>query len=139
VALVLDTGVIYAALDENDRDHEACAALIADVGEPLVVPGPVLVELEYWLRKHATIDVWLAFAEDLKAGAFELWPTDAALVHAAANLQARFSDQSLGFVDAAVFCTCEALSEGKVATLDHRHFGVLRNAEGRALELLPLR
>ena len=137
MALVLDTGVIYAALDENDRDHEACEALIADCGEQLIVPEPVLVELEYWLRKTTTIDVWLAFAEDVHAGAFALWHADAALLLAAAKLQARFSDQGLGFVDAAVFCTCEALGESKVATLDRRHFSVLRNAAGDALDLLP--
>lgn len=137
MALVLDTGVVYAALDENDRDHQACAELLANTEEQLVVPDPVLVELDYWLRKNATIDVWLAFAEDVQAGAYILWPVDAALLLAAARLQARFSDQSLGFVDAAVFGTCEALGEEKVASLDHRHFGVLRTADGQALELLP--
>jgi hypothetical protein len=137
VALVLDTGVIYAALDESDRDHERCAGLIADSKETLVVPVPVLVELDYWLRKNATIDVWLAFAEDVQSGAYTLWPADPAIVVAAARLQSRFSDQGLGFVDAAVFCSCEVLGERKVATLDQRHFSVLRGADGRGLELLP--
>lgn len=137
MALVLDTGVIYAALDESDPDHESCATLIASVSETLVVPEPVLVELDYWLRKNTTLDVWLAFAEDVRSGAYRLRPTDAALLLAAAQLQSKFSDQGLGFVDAAVFCTCEALGENKVATLDHRHFGVLRTASGGALELLP--
>lgn len=137
MALVLDTGVIYAALDENDRDHSACAELIGSTDEQLVVPGPVLVELDYWLRKNATIGAWRTFAEDLQSGAYVLWSADSSLVLAAARLQSRFSDQSLGFVDAAVFCTCEILEEKKVATLDHRHFSVLRIADGSALELLP--
>jgi hypothetical protein len=137
VALILDTGVLYAALDENDSDHEACADLIAHSTEQLVVPGPVLVEVDYWLRKNATIDAWVAFAEDLRSGAFVLWAMDAPLVLRAATLQARFADQGLGFVDAAVFCTCELLGEKKVATLDHRHFGVLRDSQGRAIEILP--
>ena len=77
MALVLDTGVIYAALDENDTDHERCAALIAATNESLVVPSPVLVELDYWLRKNATIDVWLAFAADVYSAAYTLWPADA--------------------------------------------------------------
>jgi hypothetical protein len=137
MALVLDTGVIYAALDENDRDHKTCAELIQGTNEQLIVPEPVLVELDYWLRKTTTIDVWLAFAEDVHSGAYVIWPADVSLVVAAARLQTRFGDQDLGFVDAAVFCTCEALEEEKVATLDHRHFGVLRTAAGRALRLLP--
>lgn len=137
MALILDTGVVYAALDENDRDHAACAALLSSAEEELIVPEPVLVELDYWLRKNATIDVWLAFVEDTQAGAYSLWPVDASLALAAAHVQARFADQRLGFVDAAVFATCEALGEPKVATLDHGHFGVLRTADGAALRLLP--
>lgn len=137
MALVLDTGVIYAALDDNDRDHEPCADLVSGFDEPLIVPEPVLVEVDYWLRKNATIDVWVAFVEDIEAGAYVLWPADASITLAAARLQQRFSDQHLGFVDAAVFCTCELLGESKVATLDHRHFGVLRTADDLALDLLP--
>ena len=137
MALVLDTGVIYAALDENDADHERCAALIATTNETLVVPSPVLVELDYWLRKNATLDVWLAFAADLYATAYTLWPADSSIALAAARLQSRFADQGLGFVDAAVFCSCQALGERKVATLDRRHFSVLRTDDGRALDLLP--
>jgi hypothetical protein len=135
LALVLDTGVIYAALDENDADHARCAALIATAKETLVVPSPVLVELDYWLRKNATLDVWLAFAADLYSAAYTLWPADASIALSAAL--SRFADQSLGFVDAAVFCSCQALGERKVATLDRRHFSVLRTDDGRALELLP--
>lgn len=137
MALVLDTGVIYAALDENDRDHARCADLIERSNEQLVLPEAVLVELDYWLRKNATIEAWTAFAEDVQAGAYALWPADAELVVAAARLQRRFVDQDLGFVDAAVFCTCEALGETKIASLDHRHFGVLRDGQNRALKLLP--
>ena len=43
LALVLDTGVLYAALDENDADHERSVALIPTAEETLVVPSPVLV------------------------------------------------------------------------------------------------
>ena len=137
MALVLDTGVIYAALDENDADHERCAALIASSDETLVIPSPVLVELDYWLRKNATVGVWVAFAEDLHSAVYALWPANLSVVLAASRLQSRFADQNLGFVDATVFCSCEALGERKVATLDRRHFGVLRTADGRALDLLP--
>jgi uncharacterized protein len=137
MALVLDTGVIYAALNSNDPDHQSCASLIEGAEEQLVIPQPVLVEVDYWVRKHASVDVWLAFCQDIHAGAYTPWPADATLTLAAAEVQSRFSDQDLGFVDSAVFETCQALGEQKVATLDHRHFGVLRTANGKSLELLP--
>lgn len=137
MALVLDTGVIYAALYEDDPDHEQCAQLLQETQEQLVVPEPVLVEVDYWVSQVASVDVWLAFCEDVAAGAYALWPVDGALLLKAAELQVRFKDQPIGFVDAAVLVTCEALGEDKVATLDHRHFSVLRTEDGRALRLLP--
>lgn len=40
-------------------------------------------------------------------------------------------------VDAAVFAIVERMNEPKVATLDHRHFDLLRPRHVDALTLLP--
>ena len=137
MALVLDTGVIYAALDSADQDHDRCASLLTEIDEPLVIPQPVCVEVAYWIRKYATVDAWLAFCEDVVAGAYTLWSVEGSLMLRAAQLQVDFADQPVGFVDASVVATCEALGEEKVATLDRRHFGVMRTSKGETLRLLP--
>ena len=111
--------------------------MLLETSEELVLPEPVLVEVDYWVRKHASVDAWLAFCEDVARGAFTLWPVDVDVLLVAARVQARFADQPIGFVDAAVFATCEILGEDKVATLDRRHFGVLRTEDGRALAIVP--
>jgi predicted nucleic acid-binding protein len=139
VALVLDTGVLYAALYSDDPDHAACAGLIEASTEQLVIPQMVLVELDYWITRAASLEVWLSFCEDVARGAYLLWPLDRDLLVRAAGLQLRFADQSIGLVDAAVFVTCEALGETKVATLDARHFGVLAPEGGAPLQILPER
>jgi uncharacterized protein len=137
VALVLDTGVLYAALDESDPDHDRCAALLEESDEQLVIPAPVLVELDYWVRKFSTAETWVAFCEDVEAGAYAVYPLDAALLVSAAQLEARYPDLPLGLVDAAVVATCETLGETRVATLDRRHFGIVRTSAGAALQILP--
>jgi hypothetical protein len=40
-------------------------------------------------------------------------------------------------VDAAVLAIVERLDEPRLATLDHRHFGLLRPRHRDSLELLP--
>lgn len=137
MALVLDTGVLYAALDETDRDHESCRDLLGDANEQLIIPVAVLVELEYWVRKFASPNEWLTFSEDVHAGSYMIYPVDATLLLRAAHLQARYADVPIGLVDATVFCTCEALGEEKVATLDRRHFSILRGDDGKSLTILP--
>lgn len=137
MALVLDTGVLYGALDSDDLRHDVCASLIEGADEQLVVPVPVLVELDYWVRKFASADAWLAFCEDVNAGAYSLLELDATALLRAAQLQSQYADPPLDITDAAVFIACEALGEEKVATLDRRHFSVLRTTEGKSLQLLP--
>jgi hypothetical protein len=58
VALILDTGPIVAALNAADPDHAACAALLTQSPEDLVIPVPVLVEVDYWLGKLGGPKVW---------------------------------------------------------------------------------
>lgn len=137
MALVVDTGVIYAALDTNDDDHQRCFELLSGADEPLLIPSPVCVELDYWIRKNATVDAWLAFCEDVARGAYTVWSVGRDLMLRAAHIQVTYSDQPIGFVDASVVATCEALGENKVATLDRRHFGVIKTSTGSVLELVP--
>jgi predicted nucleic acid-binding protein len=69
VPLVLDTGPIVALLDADDPDHDRCVRVVQDVAEDLVVPTPVLVEVDYWVRKLFGAETWATFADDLVRGA----------------------------------------------------------------------
>ena len=44
---------------------------------------------------------------------------------------------ALDVVDASVLALLERLGEDKLATLDHRHFALLRPSHVEALQLLP--
>jgi predicted nucleic acid-binding protein len=101
VALVLDTGVLYAA------------------------------------HKFASPQAWTTFCHSIDDGAFTLYPLDASVLVAAAAVQHKYADLPLGLVDASVFVTCERLGERSVATLDRRHFSVLRTAKGHGLTIVP--
>lgn len=131
MSLVLDTGPVLALLDADDADHGRCARLITETDEILVVPAPTLVEIDYWCRKLLGVAVWRAFVDDIVDGAYRLVDLDPAGYQRASELEARYADLRLGLVDAAVIATCEMLSEDKVATLDRRHFAVVRPAHCR--------
>jgi predicted nucleic acid-binding protein len=137
VALVLDTGVLLASLDPREQDHEPCRTLISDAREELVVPVPILTELEHLLRTRGSLTAWLTFAEDLGSGSYTIHPLSQESLLGSIGLQRRYADLRLSFVDAFVFLTCVELGEGKVATLDRRHFSVLRTEDGRALRIVP--
>jgi uncharacterized protein len=135
--LVLDTGPLLAALDAADPDHERCAALLSEAQEDLVVPVLVLAELGYWCHQRLGVDAWLTFLDDLLDGVYRLEATTGDELKRCRELQAQYGDQSLGVVDASVLALVERLAEDKLATLDHRHFAVLRPSHVGALRLLP--
>ena len=79
----------------------------------------------------------LALLSDVARGAYlvlDLVLDDYARVR---QLMDRHGDQDLGFVDSAVLAVVERLGEEKLATLDRRHFTVLRPRHVDALDLLP--
>ena len=137
MALILDTGPLYAAMDRADADHGVCADLLSESAEQLVVPAPVVVELDWLAGSRLGPEPFVAFLDDVEHGEtmiIDLLPAD---YGRARELLARYADLKLGFVDAAVVAVVERLGEHKLATLDRRHFGTIRPRHVEALELLP--
>ena len=137
MALVLDTGPIVALLDASDPEHERCRRMVADLGEDLVVPAPVLVEVDYWLTKLFGAEPWQTFVEDIARGAYRPYHLDERDFVRAAELERAYGSLGLALVDAAVIVACEQLGETKVATLDRRDFSVVQPRHCERLELLP--
>jgi uncharacterized protein len=137
VALICDTGPLYAAMDRADTDHRACAELLTGSDEQLVVPAPVIVELDWLATSRLGAEPFAAFLTDLAEGAIaiiDLVRDDYVRVR---ELLGRYADLNLGFVDAAVVAIVERLREDKLASLDHRHFGIIHLRHVHALHLLP--
>ena len=137
VSLVLDTSVVVALLVREDPAHDRCVELARNGEEELVVPAPTLVEIDYWLRKYGAVRGWQTFVDEIVDGRYRLHRGDEREAQRAAALEVEYADLGIGFVDASVIATCERLGEKKVATLDRRHFSVVRPQHCDALTLLP--
>jgi uncharacterized protein len=137
VALICDTGPLYAAMDRADADHEVCAELLAGSAERLLVPAPVVVEVDWLAGNRLGPEPFSAFLADIADDAIAVIDLVRADYVRVRELLARYVDLRLGFVDAAVVAIVERLGERKLATLDHRHFGTIRPRHVEALELLP--
>jgi len=137
VALICDTGPLYAAMDVADQDHDVCSRLLESINEPVLVPSPVVVELD-WLAGHRLgPDAFLRFLADAEDGRLEFVDLQTQDLARVRELLDRYRDLSLGFVDAAVLAIVERLGEPKLATLDHRHFTIVRPRHVPALQLVP--
>ena len=137
MALICDTGPLYAAMDRSDADHRVCAELLTAAGEQLVVPSPVLVELDWLSGPRLGPAPFAELLADVQEGTVTVVELERADYARVREVLLIYADLGIGFVDAAVLAIVERLRETKLATLDHRHFGALRPSHVAALDLLP--
>lgn len=78
-----------------------------------------------------------AFLDDVRAGLFVMIESTSADLDRIADLVEGYASLPLGTVDASVIALVERLNLTAVATLDHRHFRVVRPRHCPALTLLP--
>jgi predicted nucleic acid-binding protein len=138
--ILCDTGPIVAAALADDDDHHACVELFTGMHmarRPLLVPGTVVAEVGYLLGREAGARVEALFLTALADGDFKLIDLEAQDYRRAAELVEAYADLPLGTTDATVIALAERLELREVATLDHRHFTVVRPRHVPALTLLP--
>jgi predicted nucleic acid-binding protein len=135
---IFDTGPIVAALDRSDRQHWACTRLIAELPGVLMLPVPVLVEAAQLAHARLGVAAEAALTESIAAEQqFTITsPTETELSRAAV-LMRQYADLRIGLVDACVIALAERHGATQIATLDRRHFSVVRPQHVVAFTLLP--
>jgi len=135
--LLCDTGVLLAAGNVKDQDHHACLELLRTAAGPLLVPSPVLGEVGYLLQSRVGPQAEVTFLQSFGGDGFHVAELEDEDIPRMAELAGTYLDLPLGIVDAAVIAIAERLELTEVATLDHRHFTVVRPRHTRAFTLLP--
>ncbi|BDH55464.1 hypothetical protein [Tsukamurella sp. PLM1] len=75
--------------------------------------------------------------EQLASGAWELASMDRGRLAAATAIVERYSDVPIGVADASNIVLADEYRSPVVATLDRRHFGILRFSDGSAPTVVP--
>lgn len=109
--LVLDTGGWLCALSGEPEYADALRS-----AAPAIVPSPILAEVDWHLRKRRK-DMQRLLRE-LGEGRYEYVEATLADVTRAAELDRKFADVGLGFVDAAVAAIAERLQIRRILTVD---------------------
>lgn len=101
------------------------------------MPTSVITEVAYLLGTRLGTEPEVRFLGDLAAGAFTVEPVAVADWLRIAELVARYGDLPLGTLDASVVTAAERLRVTEIATVDRRHFTVVRPNHVAAFTLLP--
>jgi uncharacterized protein len=135
VSILLDTGIVYAYYDRGDAWHARARAVIEGARSGLILPAPVVPEVDYLLGHRLGKASQLTLYSGITEGYYLVADLPREGYARVAALNRQFVDLDLGFVDAAIVALAEALGLKRIATADRRHFGPLASA--LKLELLP--
>jgi predicted nucleic acid-binding protein len=97
----------------------------------------VVTEVAYLIETRLGYEAEVRFLGDLASGSFATERVASADWLRIAELVWEYRDLPLGTVDASIVTAGERLVIREVATLDRRHFSVVRPAHMSAFELLP--
>lgn len=135
MSVLLDTGIVYAYYDRSDSWHTRARALLEGEQGGLVLPAPVVPEVDHLLGQRLGAKSRLTFYGGIIDGYYLVADLPGEAYARIAELNRRFDDLDLGFVDAAVVALAGSLGISRVATTDRRHFAPL--ASTFSLTLVP--
>lgn len=132
---VVDAGPLYATVDADDQDHEACRSVLGRADLRLVIPALVVAEATYFVGRRLGAEVEAQFMRGL-AGLDVEAPTPDDFERMA-QLVDTYADFPLGGTDASVVALAERIGSQTVVTLDRRHFAAVKPQHCESFTLLP--
>lgn len=135
MSLLLDSGIVYAYYDASDRWHLRAVELFEAEAGPLLLPSPVIPEVDYTLGKRLGRRARRVFYQGIVEGDYLTVDLPQDAYQRVAEIDQAFDDLDLGFVDAAVVALAESLDVPRIATTDRRDFEPVARSLG--LQLLP--
>ena len=127
--ILVDTAPIVAAIHQRDPAHQMARTSMARLRRRAVLPSPVLVEADYLIRSRAGASAARAFLKSIAKGTHEVAYMTAGLMQRAAELDAKYADLNLGFVDASVMAIAER-HDLPIFTFDFTDFRATESATG---------
>ncbi len=134
---LIDSGFLYALIDETDEHSARVSEAIDPLYEPIYLPAPAITETAYFVQKNLGQDGLAKFVTSLRQMEMTIVSPDGQDLDRAGEILNEYLDQDIDFVDAIIMSMAERLNITKILTIDHRHFSLFRPKHCNAFEILP--
>lgn len=127
--IVLDTSVVLALMEEDEKHHERVREWMESVSDGLCTTPLVLAELDYLVPKQGGAVAARALRASFESGAYavEWWRS---ALQETIEIARRYESIDLGLTDASLIALAAYLGTTRIATLDERHFRAVRPLGG---------
>lgn len=136
--ILVDTGPLVAAALRDDGDHHARVELLTGLhlaGRRILVPSTVVAEVGHLLARESGPTVEATLLTSLADGDLASVSLTSEDFRRMAALVRQYGDLPPGTTDASVIALAERLAITEIATLDRRHFSVVRPPHTQAFTL----
>lgn len=133
---LIDTGFIFAVLDDSDKHHSDCASAYRNIRNALL-PEAVLPELAFLLIRENKAQSLTDFLRYLAEGNLPIVSTEPQDLNRAAEILEKYADAKVDFVDCVIVAIAERLNIKRILTVDRRHFNLFRPSHCEFFEIVP--
>jgi predicted nucleic acid-binding protein len=137
MAVLVDTGPLFALADEADQYHDAVKQYVSKHRETWIVPAPVATEASILILDRLGADSELSFLRSLSAKELLVEPMTSVDLRRTIEILEQYRDSEFGMVDAAAMALAERLKIEVILTLDQRDFRIYRPRHCPAFRLVP--
>jgi len=134
---LVDSGFLYAIVDQDDKNHDRVMQVLASRKERILLPTVVLTETTHLLAARRGHLAMRQFIRRLAQHPFPLVnPTqdDFPRIY---DLLEQYADLRLDFVDATIIALAERFEIRRILTVDQRDFRAVRPKHCPYFEILP--
>ena len=124
--ILVDSGVLIAALISTDPAHQRVRLFLRGNREPLGLPSVTIAEIAHIIGKAGNIQAEARFLRLVASGTYPLLDPLPPDYLRAADLVEQYADFPLGAVDALIVAMAERFKVTTILTLDQRHFGAVK-------------
>lgn len=135
--VIVDSSAVLAAYLDCEMLHADVKVALDAADAPLVLSPYVIAEVDHLLLQRRGVMTELAVLRDHAGGAWELAQFDEADLNAATDVIAKYADEDIGVTDASIVVLAKRYGTRTIATLDRRHFEVLRPLDGGWFTIVP--
>lgn len=133
---LIDTGFMYAVLDENDTEHHACSSVFKRESG-MLLPEVILPELAYLVIRGLGYETLTTFLRYIAAENLPLILTIPQDLERAAEILEKYADSKIDYVDAVIMAIAERLNIKRILTVDRRDFSLFRPKHCDFFEIIP--
>lgn len=134
---LLDSGFLYATVDQDDKNHARVMQVLASRKERVLLPTIVLTETTHLLAARRGHLVMRQFIGRLAQHPFPLVnpiQDDFSRIY---DLLDQYANLRLDFVDATIIALAERFNIQRILTVDQRDFRAVRPKHCPYFEILP--